>query len=137
MKTLQEREQREYERQEIIRKAVEAADCIILDGSDGSVEETDWLTSEVAKKFVEKVNIAMSTKLVRKDLEQETEEYFAIFSPLIDKVIGTCTDQGRLDVEVEEPHCKFVPLTKQQFETYGDKPEQWTQLDEISVEKPK
>lgn len=41
MKSLEEREQREYERQQIIREAVEAADRIILDGSDGSVEETD------------------------------------------------------------------------------------------------
>jgi len=69
MKSLEEREQREYERQEIIREAVNAADRIILDGSDGSVEETDWLTSEVAKKFVEKVNIAMSAKLGKKDLD--------------------------------------------------------------------
>jgi len=69
MKSLEEREQRERERHEIIQKAVEAADRIILDGSDGSVEETDWLTSEVAKVFVGKVNIALMCKLLRKDLE--------------------------------------------------------------------
>jgi len=69
MKSLGECEQRDYERQQIIPKAVEAADRIILDGSDGSVEETDWFTSEVAKKFVEKVGIAMSAKLTHKDLE--------------------------------------------------------------------
>jgi len=68
MKTAEEREQREYERQKIIQSAVMAADRIILDGSDGSVEETNWLTSQVAKKFVEKVDIAMSSKLLKKDL---------------------------------------------------------------------
>lgn len=69
MKSLEEREQREHERQEIIREAVNAADRIILDGSDGTVEETDWLTSEVAKRFVEKVGIRLTSKLVRKDME--------------------------------------------------------------------
>jgi len=69
LKTLEEREQRERERHDIVEKAVREADSIILDGSEGSVEETDWLTSEVAKRFVEKVNIAMSTKLARRDLE--------------------------------------------------------------------
>lgn len=69
MKSLEEREQREYERQQIIQKAVDSADRIILDGSDGSVEETDWLTSEVAKRFVGKVGISIASKLMRKDLE--------------------------------------------------------------------
>lgn len=68
-KSLEEREQREHERRKIVDEAVSTADRIILDGSDGSVEETDWLTSEVAKRFVEKVNIAMSAKLARRDLE--------------------------------------------------------------------
>jgi len=69
MKSLEERERREREREEIIKKAVEAADRIILDGSDGSVEETNWLTAEVAGKFNEKVNIAFSSALQHKDLE--------------------------------------------------------------------
>lgn len=43
MKPLEERQQREYEREEIIKKAVEAADRIILDGSDGSEAETNFL----------------------------------------------------------------------------------------------
>lgn len=69
MKSLEERQQREYERQEIIREAVNAADCVILDGSDGSCEETDWLTFKVAEKFVEKVGIRLMSKLMRRDLE--------------------------------------------------------------------
>lgn len=69
MKSLEEREQREHERQEIIREAVNTADRIILDGSDGSIEETDWLTFRVAERFVEKVGIQLTSKLVRRDLE--------------------------------------------------------------------
>ena len=68
MKSLKEREQRERERREVISNAVTVADRIILDGSDGSVEETDWLTSEVAKCFVEKVNISLTGNLARMDL---------------------------------------------------------------------
>jgi len=69
MKTLEEREQRERERREIINNAVQAADRIIMDGSDGSTEETNWLTSEVAVKFTGKVNIALASDLARKDME--------------------------------------------------------------------
>jgi hypothetical protein len=138
MKSFEERGQREYERREIIRKAVEAADNIILDGSDGSVEETDWLTSQVAKGFVEKVDMAISAKLTRKELGLMPEEYFAIFSSLIDKVIGVCTSEGRPSVEASESGCKFVSITKHQFDTFGEDPEdEWTQLDQIGIEKPK
>lgn len=69
MKSLEDRERREREREEIVKKAVEAADRIILDGSDGSIEETNYLTAEVAGKFNERVNIAISSALQRKDLE--------------------------------------------------------------------
>lgn len=70
MKTLEERQQREIERHEIIHNAVSAADRIIMDGSDGSIEETDWLTSEVAERFVSKVGISTAIKLKRKDMEE-------------------------------------------------------------------
>jgi len=69
MKALEEREQRERERNEIIRKAVEAADRIILDGSDGSVEETNYLTAEVARRMLEKSLYPFNTEMLRKDLE--------------------------------------------------------------------
>ena len=70
MKSLEERERREYERRQIIDKAVQAADRTIMDGSDGSVEETNWLTSQVAKRFVEKVDIALTSSLMHKDLKE-------------------------------------------------------------------
>jgi len=47
--TWQEKSRR---RQKIIREAVSTADRIILDGSDGSVEETNRLTGELAIKFL-------------------------------------------------------------------------------------
>ncbi len=68
-KSLEEREKRERERSFAIDQAVSAADRIIMDFSDGSTEETDWLTSEVANKFNVKVNIALSAKLSKKDYE--------------------------------------------------------------------
>lgn len=68
MKSLEEREQRERERREIVRKAVEAADRLILDGSDGSVEETNYLTSEVAGQLMVKALLPFNTAMLRKDL---------------------------------------------------------------------
>ncbi len=68
MKTLEEREQREYERNGIISKAVEAADRIIMDGSDGSREETNFLTAKVAGKFMERALIPFGIDMMKKDL---------------------------------------------------------------------
>ena len=71
MKTLEEREQREHERYEIIKKAVDAADRIILDGSDGSCEETNFLTAEVAKKFMVRAFNPFGVGMMRKDLSDD------------------------------------------------------------------
>jgi len=69
MKTPQEREQREHERQEIIRKAVEAADRIIMDGSDGSWEEINFLTAKVAGSLVIRAFNPFGVDMIKKDLE--------------------------------------------------------------------
>ena len=58
----------EYRRQLIIESAIEVADKIIMEYSDGSVEEIDYLTSAVAHKFNEKVHWRISSKLLQKDL---------------------------------------------------------------------
>jgi KTSC domain len=58
----------EYKRQKAVERAVSAADRIILDASDGTVEETNFLTSQVAQKFAEKVNMAMAHELRKKEL---------------------------------------------------------------------
>jgi len=69
MRTIEEREEREYHRHIIILGAVEAADRIILNGSDGSIEETNYLTSEVARKMMEKALLHFNTEMLKKDLK--------------------------------------------------------------------
>lgn len=56
----------DYRRRCVVDAAVAAADELILEGSDGSVEETDFITSAVAMQLVNKVHIAMQGKLLRK-----------------------------------------------------------------------
>lgn len=58
----------EHRQMEIIRKAVEAADRIILDGSNGTVEETNYLTAAVARKFMEKALHPLSSVLLAKEI---------------------------------------------------------------------
>lgn len=48
----EKREERNWRRGKIIREAVGTANRIILDGSDGSAEETNRLTGELAIKFL-------------------------------------------------------------------------------------
>ena len=57
----------EYRQQQIIDRAVNTADSVIMDGSNGSVEETDYLTSAVALKFTHKAHLAHSSRLLRKE----------------------------------------------------------------------
>ncbi len=71
MKTMEERVKREHERREIVRKAVAAADRIILDGSNGSCEETNFLTSEVAGIMITKALHPHYSALLKKDLNEE------------------------------------------------------------------
>ena len=71
MKTLEEREQREYERSLAIKRALEAADRIILDGSDGSCEETNFLTAKVAQGMMERALHPFNRDILRKDLEEK------------------------------------------------------------------
>lgn len=57
-----------YRQQKIIEMASEAADRIIMNNSSGSVEETDYLTSAVAMKFVSKAHLAISSRLTRREM---------------------------------------------------------------------
>jgi hypothetical protein len=59
----------QYRRQRIIEDAVRAADRILMDGSNGSVEETDWLTTMFANKYSEKVLYAANARLMRAEFE--------------------------------------------------------------------
>lgn len=64
-----EQDERDFRRQEAVRKAVQAADRIIVDQSDGTVEELDYLTAQVAMTFFEKTIMRTQHALLRKDLE--------------------------------------------------------------------
>jgi hypothetical protein len=65
---------REIMRREAIKDAVAAADKIILDFSDGSNEETDWLTGEVARAFVEKALNPFTSGLFKADMKCECKK---------------------------------------------------------------
>lgn len=69
MKTLEERQLREHHREKAIAAAVQAADRIILDASDGSCEETNYLTAGVADKMTEKALLPFHCAMLKKDLE--------------------------------------------------------------------
>lgn len=69
MRTLKEQEERERHRHQVVKRALEAADRIILEGSDGTVEETRFLTAEVAGKMMERALLPFNTEMLRKDLE--------------------------------------------------------------------
>jgi len=64
---------KEYVRLKSIEIAVELADRVIIAASDGSVEETDYLTSQVALKFSEKIANALTSKLLRKMMNEESK----------------------------------------------------------------
>ena len=68
MKSLEEREARERHLEAAIKNAVEAADRIIMAASDGSCEETDYLTAEIALAFVQKVVHRHSAILLARDV---------------------------------------------------------------------
>ena len=63
-------QERDVRRDKIIDDAVKAADTIILNGSDGSTEETDYLTGEVARKLMEKALHPFSRNLLSKDMKE-------------------------------------------------------------------
>jgi len=67
-KSMEERDRREIQRHQAVKDAVSAADQIILDFSDGSTEETNWLTGEVAKEFVQKAMNPFTSQLFKSDM---------------------------------------------------------------------
>lgn len=67
-------QQREIEIEAAIKKAIEAADRIILDASDGSVEETNYLTMRVAEGFADKVACGVTHSYTRKLLHDRMTE---------------------------------------------------------------
>jgi len=64
----------EMRRHAIVQMAQEAADELIMEGSDGSVEETDYLTSAVAMVMNNRVHQANVGRLLRKQILGEFGE---------------------------------------------------------------
>lgn len=64
-------QEKEHRRDQAVNDAVTTADRIILDASDGSNEETNYLTAMVAKKFMEKALLPFQTAIQRKDIEKD------------------------------------------------------------------
>lgn len=60
----------ESRRQEVIENAVTAAELVILEGSNGTTEETDYLTASVAAAFVDKSRARLSDNLLTLDLSR-------------------------------------------------------------------
>ncbi|MDD5569111.1 MAG: hypothetical protein PHG23_01710 [Candidatus Pacebacteria bacterium] len=65
------REEKEIRRGQAIIAAVAAADKIILDCSDGSVEETEYITAAVAEEFAKKAFLPFGARLLKKDIDDE------------------------------------------------------------------
>ena len=86
MMSFVQREKREHERHEIVHKAVQAADRIILDGSVGSVEETNFLTAEVASIMVTKALHPYYSVLLQKDLNEDVGEQRTTKDELAEKL---------------------------------------------------
>lgn len=62
-------EEKEFEQNKIIEEAVSAADKIILDGSNGEEEETNYLTAMVADRLLKKALLPFRAAMQRKNFE--------------------------------------------------------------------
>jgi hypothetical protein len=58
---------REYVRMKAVGLAARAADHVVLELSDGSVEETEWLTAKVTEAFQAKQTNGVWRRLMIKD----------------------------------------------------------------------
>lgn len=65
---------RAYIREKAIDLAVEIGDAIIMETSEGSREETDALTAEVAHRWSEKALAAARSRLAAHDFKRKTAE---------------------------------------------------------------
>lgn len=64
----------ERRRWDLVQSAVAAGDRILMDGADGSVEELDALTAEVASRWADKVRMAAQSRLRAKDMMEREKK---------------------------------------------------------------
>jgi len=55
----------EFRQQVIVDEAVSAADSILMEFSNGTVEELDYLTARVAERFAGKLMMSVKSKFLR------------------------------------------------------------------------
>jgi hypothetical protein len=67
-------QENERRREKLVYNAVTAGDRILMDGSDGSVEELDALTAEVASKWADKARMAAQARLRSKDMMEREKK---------------------------------------------------------------
>lgn len=84
---------RDYRQRKIVELAVSAADRVIMDNTDGSVEETNWLTSSVAMKFVEKTHCSLSSQLLRKEIMPQEETTMALLQASLGCAVSLWIDK--------------------------------------------
>ena len=65
--------ERERRFHEAVERAVRVADEVILDASDGSVEETNYLTAKISEMFATKTCIATMSEVLRKEFMDDKE----------------------------------------------------------------
>lgn len=70
--------QEEYNRHLIIKKAIDAADSIILNGSDGSTEDTNRLTAELAIELMYMALIPFKTRIILYHIKKSSERSVSI-----------------------------------------------------------
>jgi hypothetical protein len=61
-------QERDYRRQLLVERAVGSADRIIMEGADGSTEELNYLTAQVAEAFMKKALMPLATAMLKRDL---------------------------------------------------------------------
>ena len=60
-------------RNQIIQQAVESVNRIILDGSEGSAEETDYLTGAITMKLMSMIHGRLSSQLLAYDFKRRND----------------------------------------------------------------
>jgi hypothetical protein len=56
------------EHQQIIERAVRAADAILLEAAGKSREDLNWLTARIAREFIDKALLSLESAIAKKEL---------------------------------------------------------------------
>jgi hypothetical protein len=114
-------EEKELRRNKIVEKAVTAADRIIIEESDGSIEEINYLTAMVAKKFIEKALLPFQQEILKKDIgEEETERKAEQCRHVYPDVIRVRDEKRKSGEYVRILDCKYCgryerPMNPEQY----------------------